>query len=228
MNGKPKSLNLVSIDQSLSSTGIAFYLHGEYEIFLEKTKKTKDPIPCPVCGNVLKDPRSAGHRGSKAHQEAIQELGAEKEEELMDLLREGGSSHCIENSLRIQYIRDRIYTLCKDRKIKYGIIEGMAFGASVRGNFDKGGLFYAIADAFNRLKIKFVVIPPTVAKRYWTGSGNAGKSDMVEESKRRGIEIPFDYNDDCNDAFVFLVFLQELLSGTLTEEFTKKVEFSWK
>lgn len=222
-----KNLNLIGIDQSLTGTGIAMFHDGEYEIALEETQKKKDPVACPVCGNVLLNPNSSAHRSTNTHQEAASGLAEEEEEELMSTL-DDGNSHCIENAIRIQQIRNRILALCKDRRIHYAIIEGMAFGTSGRGKFDLGGLFYSIIDVFNQLDIKYVIIPPTVAKKFWTGKGNASKEEMIEESQGRGIDIPFDYDDNCNDAFVFLVFLKKMLLGTIPEDMLKNVEISWK
>lgn len=213
--------HLIAIDQDLTRTGVAKYIQGEYEIELIKSERREKN--CPVCGKVLKDPNSKAHLNSKFHKNALKdkkESGIEIENITF--------SPSIEYTQRIMAIRDQITKLCNEYPFQFGIIEGMAYSANGNVIFDLGGLSHMIREVFFQHNIKFIVIPPTVAKKYWTKKGNASKEEMIEETKKRGWEIPFDYDDNCNDAFAFLQFLKEFVEGTLAEKWISKVEYSWK
>lgn len=211
---------LISIDPSFTGTGVATYVDGEYDIFLIKTKRKK--VKCPVCGRKLGDPNSKSHIKSKRHQNAL------KNKDKMTVIVRYYPSPTIDYTKRILGICKQIEGTCKEKKITHAIIEGMAFGARGRSVFDSGGLSHMIRATFLRLGIKLMVIPPSVAKLFWTDKGNASKDDMIGETKDRGVEIPFDYDDNCNDAFVFLIFLKQFLNGNLDEGWAKKIETSWK
>ena len=215
------TVRIISIDQSLTGTGIVIYSAGEVEIKLIETSKLKEASACQVCGKILMNPKSKGHVNSQFHQEALARLGD------IELKEEKNKMSFIERSLRIREITRQIKVICQEYQIQYGIIEGLSYGSQGAATFDLGALFHMILDVFITYKIKFIIIPPTTAKRYWTGKGNASKEELIEESKRREIEIPFNYNDNCNDAFIFIVFIINLLKGALDEEWYDKITKSW-
>lgn len=143
----------------------------------------------------------------------------------------------IDYTKRIATITNDIEELCKAYNIKYAIIEGLSYGSRSRAMYDLGGLSHAIRMIFLDLEIKFAIIPPSVAKKYWTGNGGATKADMIQQTKNRGIEIPLikkygkgqeDIDDNCNDAVVFLIFLIDLLTENLDEGYKDKIEMSWE
>jgi Holliday junction resolvasome RuvABC endonuclease subunit len=216
---------LIAIDQSLTGTGIAVRHAGEYEIFLIQTSKRDGKEECLVCGRELKNPRSKRHINTKTHQEALEALSEDERERLERRVKELNTP-VIDNTRRIREILSKVDTLCKEYGVEYGIIEGVAYGS--HGNtFDLGGLFHGILDVFIRRRVKFVIIPSATAKRFWTGKGNASKEEMIDRTKELHIDIPFDFDDNCNDAFVFLAFLIKLLTGDLDREYEMLVEKSW-
>jgi len=175
------SLNLISIDQSFTGTGIAAWYDGELHITVFKTEKKMKNLKSPS----------------------------------------------IDKTRRIRRICKRIDMMCKGVKFDYAIIEGLSYGSKGSALLDLGGLSHAIRNVFIDHEIPFVVIPPTVAKMFWVGKGNASKQDLIEETKKRGITIPYNYDDNCNDAYIFFEFLVKLLNGDLSEEMAEKVERSW-
>jgi len=216
------TFSLIAIDPSLTGTGIATY-YDRGEIGIELIKSERRERNCYICGKLIKNPYSKSHIKSKFHQQALKD----KKEMNIDITPPI-ESPSIEYTKRIVGIRDQIVTMCQERKYDYAIIEGLAYSSSGSVVFDLGGLSHMIREIFLKRNIKLIVIPPTVAKKYWTGKGNASKDDMVNETKKRGWKIPFNYDDNCNDAFVFLQFLKDFVEETLDKEWIDKVEYSWK
>lgn len=181
--------NLISIDQSLTATGIVIWTEKNgYDFQLYHTEKTKD-TKCPT----------------------------------------------IDRTRRILHIKDEIKRICQENNIQKSIIEGMAFSSTANYAFDLGGLGHASRIALIESGVDIVVIPPKTAKKYFTGSGNANKQDMIAEAKNRNVKIPFmkkyskiltDFDDNVVDALAFMFFLRELYDGTLSQEFLDKVEYS--
>lgn len=139
-------------------------------------------------------------------------------------------SQSVDYTFRIMSIRDSIKELIKQEKPNYIAMEGLSFG-SVGRLAELGALSYFIRELFIG-KIPFIVIPPTVVKKYWTGKGNCGKDEMINEAIVRKIEIPFKkkykkviYPDDnCVDSIAIASFLKDFLDKKLTEETVSKIE----
>jgi Holliday junction resolvasome RuvABC endonuclease subunit len=217
---------LIAIDQSITGTGVAVRRGGEYKIFLIETSPHEGRRECLVCGRELKNPRSKSHIGSQHHQEALSKLSEEEAAKIERRLNELDTPF-INRARRIQRIEGKVAEICEKYDVEYAIIEGLAYGSRGSATFDLGGLFHGLIGVFIERGIKFAILPPSTAKRFWTGKGNASKEDMIEKTRKLNIEIPFDFDDNCNDAFVFLVFLVKMLTGELDEEFHALVEKSW-
>lgn len=110
-------------------------------------------------------------------------------------------------------------------------MEGMAFGAQGAAIFDIGGLSHMFRELFIEENRKFIIAPPTVIKKFWTGKGNANKMLMIETAEFRGIEIPFvkkykefsekKFDDNVVDAHAICMFLAE------HEKHIENIECSW-
>lgn len=97
-------------------------------------------------------------------------------------------------------------------------LEGISFG-SVGRLAELGALSYFIRAGLIEHKIPFMIIPPTVIKKYWTGKGNASKTLMIETAEKKGCNIPYfkkikgqEYMDDnCVDATAIRSYVEDYL-----------------
>ena len=134
----------------------------------------------------------------------------------------------IDYTLRLSSLIDKIKN-SMDNEVKWGAVEGLSFG-SIGRMAELGGLSYFIRKMFIDSNISFIIVPPTVLKKYWTGKGNASKIDMIAESMKKNIEIPFTkkynkvelYDDNCVDALALSFFLKDYLSNK--NSFIDKIE----
>ena len=100
---------------------------------------------------------------------------------------------------RISYIASQIFSEIKQYEPHIICIEGLSFSSSGRAGLDLAGLnFYIRICLFNESE-KFYVIPPTVLKKFVTGSGKAKKELMLlKVYKKFGVEFG---SSDLADAY---------------------------
>jgi crossover junction endodeoxyribonuclease RuvC len=97
----------------------------------------------------------------------------------------------------IGMVADKI--LKEARDVDFTFIEGYAFGkfggsSSVSVLIELSGV---IKYELRKLGYKFIVVPPTVVKKYLTGSGNSNKDKMMLSCYRKfGLE--FETSDECD------------------------------
>lgn len=145
-------------------------------------------------------------------------------------------SPSIDYTRRILEIKDLIRNIVIEYEIKSAAIEGLSFASKGAVVFDLGGLQHIIRELFFELNIYFIVIPPKTLKKYWTGSGNASKQDMIDATKKKNIDIPIlkkykggvmDFDDNINDACALLHFLMDYDKMGKARLFEDKIEKSW-
>lgn len=74
------------------------------------------------------------------------------------------------------------YTLAADLVV----IEGPSYGNHQEaGAFDRAGLWWQVALTMQGAGVPYAVVPPTVLKKFVTGTGAAHKSDVIREVTRR-------------------------------------------
>ncbi|MFW6026799.1 MAG: crossover junction endodeoxyribonuclease RuvC, partial [Candidatus Woesearchaeota archaeon] len=83
---------------------------------------------------------------------------------------------------RIIEIKKELYIIINRFNPDYVIIEGPSFGSRSSSLVQMGALNYSIREMLLDEGIKFIVSPPTVVKKYWTGKGNANKQLMIEQA----------------------------------------------
>lgn len=140
----------------------------------------------------------------------------------------------IDYTRRLMEMTDEIRKLVKLYKPDYIAMEGMSFGARGAAIFDLGGLSHLLRVMFFEEDVKFIIIPPTVVKKFFTGKGNSDKMAMITEAMNRKLNIPFFktikkvrvFDDNVTDAAAIALFMQEYADGKCTE-FEGKVEKSW-
>jgi Holliday junction resolvasome RuvABC endonuclease subunit len=157
---------------------------------------------------------------------------------LIDSQKEESSSPSIEYTRRIIDIKNRIHTILQSQNVDVVGIEGMAFGSRGRAVFDLGGLSHIIREMLIEKGYAFIVLPPTVVKKYWTGKGNASKDVMIEEAYNRKCNIDIlknygnkkqeniQFDDNVVDSRAICDFVLDFQSGKI-REFESMIELSF-
>lgn len=137
----------------------------------------------------------------------------------------------IDRTRRLMTLKAQLRSLIEQYKPDLIGMEGMAFGAQGAAIFDIGGLSHIFRELFIEMGLKFIIAPPTVIKKHWTGKGNANKMLMIETAEFRGVEIPFvkkytdhpekKFDDNVVDAHAICNFLTEY------EKHIANIECSW-
>jgi Holliday junction resolvasome RuvABC endonuclease subunit len=124
-------------------------------------------------------------------------------------------SPSIDYTLRLMSITESVEQII----LKYGVeliaIENMSFGSKGRTVFDLGGLSHLLRAMFIKHQIPFIVVPPTVLKKQFTGKGTAKKIDMIN-AVPKDIDIPFKkkvdgiemFDDNVVDSYFLTRFAQ--------------------
>jgi crossover junction endodeoxyribonuclease RuvC len=124
-------------------------------------------------------------------------------------------SPSIDYTLRLMKITNKIEELIINNNIDLVGIENMSFGSKGRTVFDLGGLSHLLRAMFIKNNINFIVVPPTVLKKFATGKGNAKKIDMIN-AVPQDINIPFKkkidkvemFDDNVVDSYFLARFAQ--------------------
>ncbi len=137
----------------------------------------------------------------------------------------------IDRTRRLMILKEQLRQLIWDYKPDLIGMEGMAFGAQGAALMDIGGLSHMFRELFIEEDKKFIIAPPTVIKKFFTGKGNANKMFMIESAEFRGVEIPFlkkykefsekKFDDNVVDAHAICEFLQ------VHNQYLDTIECSW-
>jgi len=147
----------------------------------------------------------------------------------------GTKNPSIDYTKRIINIVYEYEKIIDEYKPDYIGMEGMSFGSTSSVIFELGGLSHMARSMFIKKNVKFIIIPPTVVKKYFTGKGNSDKLAMIEEAMKRGANIPFFKNikkqrvfdDNVTDAYAIASFIQDYVLGKCTD-YEDKIEKSWE
>lgn len=147
---------IVGIDPSLSATGVAAIVEGGER---------------PQFTVVNEGPSRKVPKGATP-------LSAEEE---ADHIRRSASRTYLRVSTILQEVRDAN----PDAELDvWFAVEGPAYGAQNGKADERAGLRWTLILAFAR-NGRVLVIPPTTAKKYWTGNGNADKAKMMSFTRLR-------------------------------------------
>lgn len=142
---------------------------------------------------------------------------------LIETKKDKSLSPSADYTIRVRKIKDEVEKLLKDKIITFAAMEGISFG-SVGRIAELGALSYFLRDLFMSHNIPFIIIPPTVLKKVFTGKGNSNKDKMITEAENRSIKIPFikkykggiiRYDDNAVDAYAISDFLSQYLNKQL-------------
>lgn len=139
----------------------------------------------------------------------------------------------IDITRRIMSLKKQVREIIQKERPNYIAIEGPSYGGNTSSLIQMGALNHILRELFFEEKIPFVVVPPKVAKKHYTGNGNANKLDMIEEAMNKGINIPFFkkiqkqdmFDDNVVDSHAMVEILEYILLGK--KDYDEKVEKSW-
>jgi Holliday junction resolvasome RuvABC endonuclease subunit len=144
----------------------------------------------------------------------------------------------IDYTRRLLSLKSQINEVLNENNITYAAMEGMSYGSRGSTIFDLGGLSHIIRELLISKEIDFIIVPPKTLKKYWTGSGNANKSDMIKvaEDEDYNINILKNYatkknpdirpDDNIVDSLALCRFLDDYKSGLLNN-YEDIIERSW-
>ena len=111
---------------------------------------------------------------------------------------------------RLDHILNKILALLTNKPLV--ILEDFSFASKGHAVFQIGGLGYLVRHALWKLGIPFLVVAPTLLKKFVAGKGNVDKNVILKEVFKRW---QFDTDDDnIADAFV-LMQIGRCLAGQL-------------
>lgn len=99
-------------------------------------------------------------------------------------------------------------------------IESPAHGQTTGSHHDRSGLWWQIVIRLQEEGLDVVEVAPTQLKKYATGKGNAGKSEVMAAAIRRYLEAPIE-NDNEADAFVLAAMAARLIGEPIEASLPK-------
>lgn len=88
-------------------------------------------------------------------------------------------------------------------------IEGPAFSSNTGKAWDRAGLWWYVVDRLIHHKIPVLEVPPTVRAKYGSGSGRAGKDEVLLATSRTYPDFDIKNNNDA-DALLLCAFAARL------------------
>lgn len=86
---------------------------------------------------------------------------------------------------RLRWVRDEVVTLARSHRAALVCMEGFSFGSKGRALDQIHGLGWLVRIALREASVPYVIVPPSVLKRYATGRGNADKAAMQMAAQKR-------------------------------------------
>jgi Holliday junction resolvasome RuvABC endonuclease subunit len=98
--------------------------------------------------------------------------------------------------VRLDWIRDAVLEHVGSPHDNLVVVEGPSYGsqAGQSGHHERAGLWWLVTHGLWKRGVDYAVASPKARAKYATGSGNAGKADVVREVTRR-----FDWFDGAED-----------------------------
>lgn len=138
----------------------------------------------------------------------------------------------IDDTKRLMKIWEEIDKLIHLYQVEFIALEGLSYGSKGKAIFQIGGLSHIIRAGLIENNIRFIVVPPTVVKKFWCGKGNANKILMLNEAENKKLKIPFlkkykefkekKFDDNVVDSHALCCLLQDY------EKYKDVVECSWE
>lgn len=122
----------------------------------------------------------------------------------------------------LEEIKKLLHHVIYEENIEYSkiiiCIEGISYGSlhGTKSIFDLAGLNYMIRNTLIDMlgdKMKLIISPPSVVKKFATGKGNANKQEMIDSFKLIFPEFELPKIDDVCDAF----FMKEIAAKEISE-----------
>lgn len=144
------------------------------------------------------------------------------------------SKNSIDITRRILKIKEEIRDLIKKHNPDYIGLEGPSYASRSSSVIQMGALNHILRELFIEENMRFIIVPPTVIKKFYAGKGNCNKLEMIEEAMKRGANIPFFktiqkqrmFDDNVVDAHALATFMNDYFAGKIPEH-KSKVEHSF-
>lgn len=94
---------------------------------------------------------------------------------------------------RLRWIRARVEE-CGARA-SLAVLEGPSYASPGKYTHERAGLWWIVYDALSRYGVPIAVVPPKCRAKYATGTGNAGKDEVLAAVVRRYPDIAVSGND---------------------------------
>jgi Holliday junction resolvasome RuvABC endonuclease subunit len=110
----------------------------------------------------------------------------------------------LDRGTRLAHIADTVDNWTGKHLPDLVVIETAAYGANFPGTFDRSGLWWMIVERIIAREIRVLGIAPATRAKYLTGSGKAGKAEVmaaVNAEYGHLLKHPV-VKDDCADALV--------------------------
>lgn len=112
---------------------------------------------------------------------------------------------------RFIFIKNTIELLIKKHSVDTVCMEGFSFGSKGQAIFQIAGMSYMVRYALFTFGMDYMVVPPTVLKKFVCGKGNVKKELMILNAYKKW-KISFDNNNEC-DAFALVKYYEDSIKG---------------
>lgn len=153
----------------------------------------------------------------------IQWLDGERESSVHTLGRKGKKDETLEQrERRIYDVVSGVHLLVSTLGVTPIIaIEGPSHGHTTGSHHDRSGLWWALVHELRvRDQVEIIEITPGQVKKYATGKGNAGKTEVMAAAIRRYPDVPIS-NDNEADAWVLAAMAARLIGEPVEETLPK-------
>lgn len=113
--------------------------------------------------------------------------------------------------IRLRLLAGKISVRCAG--VDLVVIEGPSYGSMGPGFHERAGLHWLVVDRLWIARIPYVIVPPTVVKKYATGKGNANKGAMIDAATRRYPHVQTGGDDNQVDALWLAAMGLDYLTG---------------
>lgn len=155
---------------------------------------------------------------------------------LLETRKENSNTPSIDYTRRLMSIRDDVRNILKHHNVQFVALEGISYGSKGRVVYELGGLSHLLRSMLIEENFDFVIVPPTILKKYWAGKGNANKQMMIDSAvnKKCNINITKNYGTkkepyiQFDDNIVDSRALCDFLKENKIKEYENQIELSQK
>lgn len=127
----------------------------------------------------------------------------------------------VDKHLRLKKLSSKVIDSVMQEGPPFAVaIEGPAFSSSTGKVWDRAGLWWYVVDSLVDQGIHVLEVPPTVRSKYGSGSGRAGKDEVLLATSRTYPDFDIKNNDQA-DALLLCAFIARLAGYPFDGELAK-------